>query len=261
MRDYIIAAPGYDHQSAGIRCLFVLAEKLKAKGFKADTGNRPAGPETVVVYPDIVNENIYRANYYVQWHLNRPEFWGFKRMDAPHFVYTREMAEETEKVLFINPIEQDLFNSKDLPKKDLNTYYIGYKATMIPGHKEVFESTKHLIKGCIEMTRKHPPIRSEVAELLRRTKIFYTWDNFTALSMEAALCGCKVVIIPDGQTDQKRIERSEWGCLARHYYHPELDIEKIEVIKDSEIIYNQIETISDGDLMNFIDFTQEFKNK
>lgn len=50
----------------------------------------------------------------------------------------------------------------------------------------------------MEITRQWPATRPELAELLKQTRILYTYDNYTALTTEASRGGCKVLYLPPG---------------------------------------------------------------
>lgn len=68
-----------------------------------------------------------------------------------------------------------------------NKYKIAHKG-------ELFDITK----DSYEITRDLPdsPTPQEVADLFRRSEVFYTYEN-TALATEAVLCGCPAVFLPN----------------------------------------------------------------
>jgi hypothetical protein len=61
-----------------------------------------------------------------------------------------------------------------------------------------------------EITRQSPA-RNELGKLFRASKVLYCFDNSTALTYEAAMCGCPVVIIPDGTQKREDYEHGELG--------------------------------------------------
>ncbi len=263
MRDYFITAPAYTHTSAGIKCLYILAENLKAKGFVVKISNGftvdtcgDVTDNTVVVYPDIIDQNYLKAKHVVSWHLNRPEFWGYKRMDVPTFAYSRGFSEPDEKILFVNHIEKKLFNEVGAPERTLQCFFTGIKpASFQPNFANIFSQTMHLTKNCCEISFKFPFTRPELADLFRRSKVFYSWDNMTSLTIEATLCGCPAVIIPDGCGD--RTTKSEWFNSGTYYYGQNWrEGEPLEIPIKSAVRYATVEKLEQEDLRNFIEFTQ-----
>lgn len=79
-----------------------------------------------------------------------------------------------------------------------------------------------------EITETWPPTRQGVADLLKRCQVFISYDNFTALTDEAYLCGCQVRIIGEDIP-----EREQYGDAIRNF---------------------------GAQLLNFIQLTQEEKN-
>jgi hypothetical protein len=61
-----------------------------------------------------------------------------------------------------------------------------------------------------EITRNFPA-KAELGKLLRAARVLYCFDNSTILAYEALLCGCPVVVIPDGTQSRQDYENLELG--------------------------------------------------
>jgi hypothetical protein len=95
-----------------------------------------------------------------------------------------------DRLLTIPTLELDLFNLDGVGIRDTTSTWIGRadrKGYMPPG-KPIGETI---------ITREWPPTRKEVADLLKRSRVFYSYEPFSAFNVEAPLCGCPVIIMTD----------------------------------------------------------------
>lgn len=224
---YIVSHP-YTRVSAGIRSLHLLCHHLNLNGFPAyiifigkennSTGSSiepdfltpiltqqaaryhfESGKKPIMVYPEIVSGNPYASPCVVRYVLNFPGLLGGDRVygkDELCWGYSKTLAAETscpENVLFIPASNTNIFYP---PKNQITRagscfYASKYKRE----HKgEIFDVTR----TSVEITSRMPNSQSpqEIAELFRRSELFYTYEN-SALALEATLCGCPAVFLPN----------------------------------------------------------------
>jgi hypothetical protein len=196
MKWYILA-PIYAHSSAGVRCLYRLADLLSACGETAWIINGPVeiDDKAILIYPEVILGNPLKAKNVVRYLLNVPHAWGRGDIRYPdsemvwtfHPTYFEQAQETTSqkidenRMLFINLIEPDLFyNSGE--EKTLDCFYLGKEARRI--RRTAFHNTQ-----MVEISFSWPPSRQKTAELLRKTKALYSFDHNTLLSQEALVCG------------------------------------------------------------------------
>ena len=204
---FIVAAPPYRNSSAGCRVLHRLCHLLREIGelaFVATNAvnrawNTPYSSvvtaNTVVVYPEVIHGNPTDAERVVRYVLNHPGLLGGTKVysDSEMVWYydewlrdsTRNATTEdvTGRRLFINAIEPEYFWNNPLTYRDKTCFYVG-KARGITLE----------LPGYTEITSKWPATRMDLGNLLRRTKVLYSYDDCTALLEEAVLCGAKAYI-------------------------------------------------------------------
>ena len=225
---YYINTHPYTRVSAGIRCMHLLCHALNLRGIPAymifigDENNftessiepdlltpiltqRAArahfeqGRTPIMVYPEIVAGNPYASPCIVRYVLNFPGLLGGDKtygVDELCFGFSKILAAETrypENILFIPASDTRVFYpSNDPVSRSGSCYYASkYKREH---NGELFDVTK----DSIEITSRMPNSQSpqEIAELFRTSELFYTYEN-TALALEATLCGCPAVFLPN----------------------------------------------------------------
>jgi O-antigen biosynthesis protein len=273
-REYLISAPDYRHESAGIRVLHLLADALMAKGHKAYpmyAKSMPGAKATglwdayviaekiadgaVVIYPEIVPGNPLGAEHVARWVLNKPGLLGGEAIYDPDekvFLYTTTLTGSVKNdisgYLCCPSIDTDLFVD-DGRKKLHDTFYVGKGK-----HDGKLDTS-----GMQEITKSPawPQNREVVAEVLKNTDTFYSFDNFTAMVTEANLCGAVSVIIPDGVVTRESLETSEMGLDGIAWGTDEAEMERAhDTLKDVPARYKALEAKFDAQLDHFIEVTQ-----
>ena len=196
-RRYVIVAPPFEHASAGIRVLYDLQKWLTLAGLDAIVCTYFNGypiaqfSEDIVVYPEVAPGNLLKAKRVIRYLLNIPGKLGHGEpiyADNEILVaYNQSLAPYADGLVLQVPSIEPYFHANDC-NKTLNAFYVG-KGRNLGLHPA----------DCVEITKTFPASRPEVAELLRKTNILYSYDHFTMLAAEAKLCGCQVILIqPDG---------------------------------------------------------------
>ncbi len=197
---YIINAPQYRSNSAGIRVLYELNKQLILWGYESIIimigSNFKAGENDIVIYPEIVDKNPLEGKKIVRYILNEPQLINknaFFTENEVKFVYHPRLKKYSENILFV-PCIEDYFKNYNA-KRNKVCYYIGKYNGQVNNHKD-----------WIQITNTYPSNRKELAKLLNETHTFITYDNFTMLIDEALYCGCEVYIIEDNIGLIKQIE-------------------------------------------------------
>jgi hypothetical protein len=210
-RAYRIWAPPYRNRSAGVRTLYRLAALLRERGLEATVNDKPANEDYIAVYPEVVKElNPFGAKHVVRYLLHRPGVVGGPRVYPAktmkfwyHGIYR---GAGSEPCLTVQTTELDLFNLQGVGVRDTTSTWIG--------RAERRGYLKRPVIGETMIKHDWPPDRKGVADLLKRSKVFYTYEPFTALMTEAGLCGCPTIIMTE--MSKYPISRKELDELGWH---------------------------------------------
>ena len=200
-RRYVIAAPPYQHTSAGIRVLYDLQKWLVRAGWDAMVCTWfPGYPveafkDDIVIYPEVAPGNLLKARRVVRYILNIPGKLGNgEKVYAQSellVAYNEQLAPYADGFMLQVPSVEPFFH-KNGAIRDKDAMYVG-KGRNLGMHPT----------SCVEITKIFPATRTELADFLRTVRILYSYDNFTMLAYEADLCGCRVVIIgPEGKMEE-----------------------------------------------------------
>jgi hypothetical protein len=220
---YFVVAPAYRRSSIGIRCLHLLVHWLNRLGQSAwivPYDKRPGlrtdpnliTPELtpdilayhnrqrlapIAVYPEIVYGNPLRARTVVRFLLNFPGILGGDATVAADeivFGFSRVLAEAggaPENVLHMPVLDTEVFSPfPQVPRQGV-CHYLGKYRRDHGG--EAFG----LPEGSTEIASDPKAMDQEtIAAIFRRSELFYVYEN-TGLIVEAALCGCPTVMMPN----------------------------------------------------------------
>ncbi|OYU45946.1 MAG: hypothetical protein CFE44_04775 [Burkholderiales bacterium PBB4] len=192
-RRYVIAAPPYQHNSAGIRVLYDLQRWLVCAGLDAIVCTWFQGypveqfVDDIVIYPEVAPGNLLQAKRVVRYILNTPGKLGHGEKhygaDEVLVAYNRHLAPYADGRVLQVPSIEPFFHARGRTG-GVNAFYVG-KGKNLGAHPE----------GCIEITKAFPATRSAMANFLRTVDTLYTYDDFTMLAPEAQRCGCRVLLI------------------------------------------------------------------
>jgi hypothetical protein len=150
----------------------------------------------------------------IRWVLNRPGLLGGDAVysEDEHVFYYSEVFRPYIKnriagKLYMPTIDESIFyadedvSSRRSVDRSLECFYVG---------KSVWQDG--VIDGdrMFEITREFPA-KAELGKLFRAARVLYCFDNSTILVFEALLCGCPVVVIPDGTQSRQDFEKLELG--------------------------------------------------
>ncbi|MDO8892021.1 MAG: glycosyltransferase [Sulfurimicrobium sp.] len=227
---YYIFALDFLQQSAGIRALHYLCHALNESGQeayvtckvtaphlrtpilsnKAREQHQATGRTPIVVYPEIISGNPLAGGIVVRWMLNKPgHIAGDKYFQDDDLIFAYDPhyfpAGMRGEMLHIPTSDSTIFNNDNNPDDNAreSVCFYAHKYLVYGG-----KLTEH-VKSAISLCRDQRLTPSEIAGVLRRSKLLYVYEP-TALIAEALLCGCPVSVI----------ETEYWRNNTANYSYP-----------------------------------------
>lgn len=274
MRPYVIVSPDFTTVCGGIKVLHRLCHILNSKGYDAYITGRRASPQYsgycntkhvselsteeriwlqhngIVVYPEIVGGNPLCFDTVVHWELS------VAHANSDHwlvFTYLENKCDKNVKIennLFIWHVEE-CFKLPDVDARG-KTCYVVHKGAHLPRIPETNPP-------CIDVWNKSP---DNIAKIFQESKIFYSYDDMTALTIEARLCGCPVKIIGYTGTTYESLRACPFSCYGQAAPEEDIDIDKLKseipLFRDN---YLKVIERVDVEVDKFIDITQNTHNE
>ena len=229
VRRFIVLAPPYNRQSAGIRVLHDLCRDLNQCGytahvisyrFRADivecytpSGDEAFGPQhahiprlpasndmeqfrelindAVVIYPEAVMGNPLRAPRVARYVLNSPAANGYPMWHGEKDFIVSFAARYWDKPHFTATLvgDEPLFNDAGTRPALKRTLDCTYIG------KGAQYGECHKLKGTVFIDRQWPADKESLAIMLRHTRFFYTWDVVSQTNLDALFCGAIPVVL------------------------------------------------------------------
>ncbi len=225
---YYIVAPRYIRTSGGVRTLFRLADYINKSGgsafiflwpyFNHELAASPMdvapfltkkiadyhfqnGLTPIVIYPETVRASQFNPPVRVRYLLNYNELlFHNEPLEADDYLlaYSRTIADQIHvdkptRTLFLPVSDTAFFSPPNEPVlRSGGAFYAGkYKYRF--GAK-----TFPITEGMPEITRDRPDSQTpeQIRDLFRKIEFFYSYED-SALALEAILCGCPTVFLPN----------------------------------------------------------------
>lgn len=215
-KPYTVCTPPFDPVSGGIRVMWGLYGWLLAKGQIVYVNAKYEDKNFIAIYPEIYHGNPTGANIVVRYILNKPGVMAshgtpgptdFKKSDRI-FVFSKifdTFGVDDDHLMFLPILNLHLF--KDRGKKRTK------KCVFFGKYGEAADMKVHFAHplSCIKIGRKIALDQKALADLLNECEVMYGYDSVSAMYEIARLCGCRVVIIPDGTYTKKEFSQYEPG--------------------------------------------------
>lgn len=219
MRPYIIWTPPWDATSGGIMVLYHFCHEMNVRGYEAYINSSIPAPylytpfynrnleNPIAVYPEIIRDNPLGCNTVARWLLNNAG--KLLRQDASFFptgelfAFSHMFNDQNlpeERIMFLPIIGTDIYRDTKQPR-DKVLFYVG----------KGWGTPREEIPGAIEIYKETGFNPQALAYLLQTGKVLYCYDNITAMTELARLCGCPVVLIPNGEYTEEKYKEHEMG--------------------------------------------------
>lgn len=284
---YYIISPPYIRTSAGVRVLYKLADLINKAGGSAYIYLRPHanhesaaspmdvapfltqktidyhfnnGLTPIVIYPETVKVGKFNPPIRVRYLLNYDDLL-FQNDPLSDDDYLLAYSRNIEEKITVNRPKRALF----LPVSDPVFYCPPPSGTKRQGacfyagkYKYKFGGQTHPITGNLpEITRDLPSSQTpeEIRALFQKSEFFFCYED-SALALEAMLCGCPTVFLPN-EHFKKTLGSQEiaglgyaWGTDPTQIAHAKATVEQLRT--------RYLEVLNDAqrDIANFMQETQ-----
>lgn len=242
MRPYHIFWQGYNHKSGGVRALHSLNNELKKRNVDVSLSMNSVDKKSIVIYPEVIPNNPAKSRQSVHWLLNKA------KVNKESMIFAWENGMGNYPLLTVNIIELNIWVPQNVKKKGV-AYWIGkgtenFNASLIP-------------YGAVEISRSNFPNRNELASFVAGLDYLISFDPFSALNIEAAICNTPVVIHSSNQKwSKEEIVNHGWTKYGIGWGIDELELAKSTVHKARDH-YESLLKIFDNRIDNFIELTQD----
>lgn len=215
-------------------------------GTKADVG-----PNTVVMYPEIVLGNPLNARFVARWLLYQPGGnHPYEFTENEMYFRVDEFADDPELTggapdLFMWKVNRTYRNENRPDRK--GACFMVRKGTHVPRHPITEDAIK--VDGLTH---------EELNEIFNQCDTFYSYDDATMYSQYAAVAGCLSVVLPSG--DASRDAMLENHMMGRYGIAYGLEPEKLEHARATQHkvidLLNEREAAGQRTVDNFIRITK-----
>lgn len=278
MKPYFIFTPDWSNYSAGVVVLHTLAHRLSKMGLEVFLHTEKQNPNweplpiinefkgsrknVIAVYPDIVTGNPYGCGTVSRYLLHLPGFFGgpksFNKKDLLFVhsdVFNSRIGLPQERVLYFPYLDTNTFYDMNLQRK----YKFYFRRAE---KKDNYPDPQIVDIPSIGTGKDNASVLGQImlAKTLNQTKVLYCYDNITAMVDIARLCGCAVVLIPDGFWTKDECK----GLFGWHVggigYGLESEEETLKTVSSKEMrkfYTKEMELQGEKRMTTFVKITQE----
>lgn len=283
MRPYLVGVPAYDPRSGGCKVIHRLAHELNARGQEAYVTHKKTNPkwntphysvarnsdrlhdgligefeptyqewrdtrDAISVYPEITFGNPMGTRTVARYLLNNAgKISGPRNYESSDLIFPfsrmfNDFNLPELRIMFLPVLNTNIFKDEHRERTHVS-FYQGKTY-----QKSHYEETKN----AIQIHRETSDNQYELSAILQTSTVLYCFDNITGMTEIARLCGCPVVIIPNGEYTKEQYDKHEmgWDGLGWGEIPPPFDSAKfMERYKELYQIFLQ-------KLDNFIEITQ-----
>lgn len=217
------------------------------------------GDDAIAVYPEITRGNMMGASRVVRLVLAKPGLLGgdvYFDEDERVFAYSDlfvEYADSPDHVVRLYPDDTDYYLGDE--ERTHRCYFVG-KASRVPSAVAPNTVIDDL-PDWTQISSSYPSSNKKLKNLFRKSQIFYSFYSHTWLTIEAPLCGCPTVIIPEGLFTREQIEHDYPGLPGIAWGEEDLPRAKKTIVKAREL-YDQLLAQEDAHITRFITLTSKW---
>lgn len=211
---YYITAPDFNEHSSGIRVLHYLCHVLNLLGYEAYVHASRVSPnlwtpvltdeimrchflarrKPIAIYPEVVRGTPLGIGLKVRYLLNEPgKIAGHTEFDDDEITigYRSAFVKDPATPLLMMPTSDPAVFHPGLPEPERSGRYFFFNRLLDRGG-----ALQPLTEDAEEISPRKPRSMTELAEIFRKAELLFCYEN-GAISVEARMCGCPVVYLPN----------------------------------------------------------------
>jgi hypothetical protein len=285
---YYIVAPRYIRTSAGVRVLYKLCDLINKSGGSAFIYLRPYsnfdlsgspmdvapfltekiaayhfenGLTPIVIYPEIFDISKFNAPFRVRYLLNYDQlFFSNKALDGDDYLiaYSTNIANQLAvdkpiSTIFLPVSDPIFFCPPKIENRHGAVFYAGKYKYHFGG------KTFSITDGLPEITRDEPGSQSpeQIRKLFQESEFFYCYED-SALALEAMLCGCPTILLPNDHFKKPLGQKELLGLGYAWGTAPEAIANAKKTVHQVRERYLDLLEIAQINIALFIKSSQEF---
>ncbi len=237
---FLIAAPPYSHQSAGIMVLHQLCDMLNRQGYEAAMvffhgGSKPHfqwaytnnpgvyhpdlqrvqlsmdNPDKsirdflengVLIYPDLIPDNPLAASRVVRYLMYHNHDYTPIYPNEYILSFSQTYHSNPNMTLYKVFSDENLHanGSLEWSERTMDLTYFGKGPTVTDCFR---------IPETLMISRTWPEDKNQLGILLRQCRYFFTWDSMSATNIDAVSCGAVPVLLHERQTTRDELNQGE----------------------------------------------------
>lgn len=253
-KKFLIAAPKYSHQSAGIHALYNLCDSLNKLGYEA-----------YIIHYEFFQDSNSKSSIKFRFSVDPSDYpKNLKNIKMPHFALGTEQIRgfiSNNYVIYPEVVSGNPLNAPQVVRYVLNSelangypmrhsasdFILTFSEAYIANyhhklfqlfHNPIFNDINSvpysdrslnltyigkgfkygvcpIVDNSVELARNWPSEKNQLATLLRSTKYFYTWDSLTQTTTDAILCGAVPVYLRYHPISSDKLDMMELGIIPR----------------------------------------------
>lgn len=195
----------------------------------------------IVIYPEGIKYNPLNAKNVIRWILgpaNEADYSTYSKTDVIYWYmdyYYVESLGQRENQLMISELHTDIFKNNHLDRNG-NCYAIRKGSPEKLVHPADSYEIKYHDAGDLV----------KISNIFNTTEKFYCYDNYTFLSVQAAMCGCISIVIPDNtKTKEDWLSGSRFNQYGIAYGEDDIP----RAIETLPLLYKEIK-ITEQNMIN-----------
>lgn len=203
----------------------------------------------IVIYPEVVEGNPYKAKNIVRWFLHKPGYHTGRVVYGQNELYfffksafnDPLINPDSDNCLTVKMLRSDIFYQTNFGDRSGSCYAI---------RKGKNKTIEHNLENSILIDNLS---QVEIAKLFNKCETFISYDTQSFYSTLAVMCGCRSIVIPD-----KGVGIEEWSSDPSNRFGIAYGFDNIdEAERTKHLLLNRLAELENYSLQSVKDFVKK----